>query len=119
MGYELGTQFTRHHEVVDYYEYLAESAPDRVQLTVYGKTNERRPLILAYVSSAENLANLETIRQELDDVRGVLLEAGVDPDQHRGYRVGAGLFGLPPQLDPTQPHRGMEEKGYRDQAVYQ
>jgi len=49
LGYELGTQFTRHHEVVDYYEYLAESDPDRVQLTVYGKTNERRPLILAYV----------------------------------------------------------------------
>jgi len=71
LGYELGTQFTRHHEVVDYYEYLAESAPDRVQLTVYGKTNERRPLILAYVSSAENLANLETIRQEhLKDTEG-------------------------------------------------
>ena len=71
LGYDLGTQFTRHHEVVDYYEYLAESAPDRVQLTVYGKTNERRPLILAYVSSAENLANLETIRQEhLKDTEG-------------------------------------------------
>ncbi|MCR9228067.1 MAG: M14 family metallopeptidase [Flavobacteriaceae bacterium] len=64
LGYELGTQFTRHHEVVDYYEYLAEAAADRVQLTVYGKTNERRPLILAHVSSAENIANLETIRQE-------------------------------------------------------
>ncbi|MAU14414.1 MAG: zinc carboxypeptidase [Muricauda sp.] len=71
LGYELGTQFTRHHEVVDYYEYLADSAPDRVKLTVYGKTNERRPLILAYVSSAENLANLETIRQEhLKDMEG-------------------------------------------------
>jgi len=64
LGYELGTQFTRHHEVVDYYEYLAESEPDRVKLTVYGKTNERRPLILAYVSSAENISNLETIRKE-------------------------------------------------------
>ncbi|MBR9854241.1 MAG: zinc carboxypeptidase [Algicola sp.] len=64
LGYELGTQFTRHHEVVDYYEYLADSEPDRVKLTVYGKTNERRPLILAYVSSAENLSNIETIRQE-------------------------------------------------------
>lgn len=71
LGYELGTQFTRHHEVVDYYEYLAEAASDRVQLTVYGKTNERRPLILAYVSSAENLANLENIRQEhLNNMEG-------------------------------------------------
>ena len=64
LGYELGTQFTRHHEVVDYYQYLAKAAPDRVQLTEYGKTNERRPLLLAYVSSAENIQNLENIRQE-------------------------------------------------------
>ena len=64
LGYELGTQFTRHHEVVDYYEYLAKEAPDRVRLTLYGKTNERRPLLLVYVSSAENISNLETIRLE-------------------------------------------------------
>jgi len=71
LGYELGTEFTRHHEVVDYYEYLAEMAPDRVKLTVYGQTNERRPLLLAYVSSPENIANLESIRQEhLKDTEG-------------------------------------------------
>lgn len=64
LGYELGTQFTRHHEVVDYYQYLAKSAPDRVQLTEYGRTNERRPLLLVYVSSAENIKNLEDIRKE-------------------------------------------------------
>jgi hypothetical protein len=64
LGYELGTQFTRHHEVVDYYEYLATAASDRVQLSTYGKTNERRPLVLAYVSSAANMRNLETIRTE-------------------------------------------------------
>ncbi|WP_297763517.1 M14 family zinc carboxypeptidase [uncultured Muriicola sp.] len=64
LGYTLGTQFTRHHEVVDYYQYLASEAPDRVQLQDYGKTNERRPLLLAFVSSAENIRNLETIRTE-------------------------------------------------------
>nr|WP_299383659.1 M14 family metallopeptidase [Allomuricauda sp.] len=71
LGYELGTEFTRHHEVKDYYEYLAEQAPDRVKLTTYGQTNERRPLLLAYVSSANNMANLENIRQEhLKDIEG-------------------------------------------------
>ncbi|WP_190808284.1 M14 family zinc carboxypeptidase [Flagellimonas sp. S3867] len=71
LGYELGTEFTRHHEVVDYYEYLAKEAPDRVKLTVYGQTNERRPLLLVYVSSAENISNLESIRQEhLKDTEG-------------------------------------------------
>ncbi len=64
LGYDLGTQFTRHHEVVDYYQYLASVAPDRMQLQEYGKTNERRPLLLAYISSADNMKNLETIRKE-------------------------------------------------------
>lgn len=71
LGYELGTEFTRHHEVVDYYEYLAKEASDRVKLTVYGQTNERRPLLLAYISSAANISNLENIRQEhLKDTHG-------------------------------------------------
>lgn len=64
LGYDLGTQFTRHHEVVDYYQYLASVASDRVQLQEYGKTNERRPLLLAYISSAANIKNIETIRKE-------------------------------------------------------
>ncbi len=64
LGYALGTQFTRHHQVVDYYQYLAEKAPDRMQLLEYGQTYERRPLLLAYLSSAENMRNLESIRTE-------------------------------------------------------
>ncbi len=71
LGYELGTEFTRHHEVVDYYEYLAKEVPDMVKLTSYGKTNERRPLLLVYVSSADNMSNLEEIRQEhIKDTEG-------------------------------------------------
>ncbi|SHG95343.1 M14 family metallopeptidase [Flagellimonas flava] len=71
LGYELGTEFTRHHEVVDYYEYVAETMPNMVKLTTYGQTNERRPLLLAYVSSADNITNLENIRQEhLKDTQG-------------------------------------------------
>jgi uncharacterized membrane protein len=64
LGYELGTEFSRHHEVVAYYEYLSATVPNQVQLVTYGKTNERRPLILAYVSTAENIKNLESIRTE-------------------------------------------------------
>ncbi len=63
LGYELGTQFTRHDQVVDYYEYLAHAASDRVQLQEYGQTNERRPLLLAYISSKENISDLENIRK--------------------------------------------------------
>ncbi|MGB5319522.1 M14 family metallopeptidase [Eudoraea sp.] len=63
LGYELGTRFTRHHQVVEYYNYLAKTAYDRVQLIEYGKTNEYRPLLLAYISSAGNMQDLEKIRQ--------------------------------------------------------
>ena len=64
LGYELGTQFTRHHQVVDYYEYLAEAEPERMNLMEYGKTNERRSLLLATISSKSNMENLENIRLE-------------------------------------------------------
>lgn len=64
LGYELGTQFTRHHEVVDYYQYLAEAEPQRMKLIEYGKTNERRRLLLATISTKENMQNLEKIREE-------------------------------------------------------
>ncbi|MBT8237046.1 MAG: zinc carboxypeptidase [Croceitalea sp.] len=64
LGYDLGTQFTRHHEVVDYYQYIAQNFSDQVKLFEYGQTNERRPLLLAYVSSAANIQNIEAIREE-------------------------------------------------------
>ena len=64
LGYELGTQFSRHHEVTDYFKHLAEKAPAQLQLIQYGMTNERRPLILAYISTPENLSKLEEIRRK-------------------------------------------------------
>ena len=64
LGYELGTRFTRHHQVVDYYEYLSKAASSFMKLEEYGKTNEQRKLLLAYISSEENINKLEQIRQE-------------------------------------------------------
>ncbi|NNF86295.1 MAG: zinc carboxypeptidase [Winogradskyella sp.] len=63
LGYELGSKFTRHHQVVDYFKHVASAYKSQVKLEQYGTTNERRPLYLAYVSSAENIANLDQIRQ--------------------------------------------------------
>ena len=72
LGYELGTQFSRHHQVVDYFKHVASQMPSQVQLEKYGETNERRPLYIAYVSSEENIKNLETIRQNNLKNAGVL-----------------------------------------------
>lgn len=63
LGYELGSRFTRHHQVVDYYNYLASALPGQVKLEYYGETNEGRPLLLAIFSSEENMRNLEGIRK--------------------------------------------------------
>ena len=62
LGYELGSQFTRHHEVVSYFQYVRESLPGQVQLQDYGYTNERRPLMFAVLSSPENMQNVEALR---------------------------------------------------------
>lgn len=63
LGYELGEQFSRNHQVVDYFKTIANIRPQEVQLLEYGKTNERRPLFLAFISSEKNIAKLEQIRQ--------------------------------------------------------
>lgn len=56
-----GEQFTAHHQLVDYFEHVAKES-DRVKLITYGQTNQGRPLILAFISSEENIKNLEKIR---------------------------------------------------------
>ena len=62
LGYPLGTQFSRHHQVMEYYQYVAKTLPDQVSLETYGYTNERRPLVTATISSKVNMNRLEAIR---------------------------------------------------------
>lgn len=61
LGYELGTRFTRHHKVVEYFKYVSQQLPN-VVLEKYGETNEHRPLYISYISSQKNIDNLEEIR---------------------------------------------------------
>ena len=61
LGYELGTAFTRHADVVRYFEHVATHS-DLVTYQDYGKTYERRPLTYAVVTSTTNHNNLEAIR---------------------------------------------------------
>lgn len=63
LGYELGTQFTRHHQVIDYVNHVAENS-GFAQTAAYGKTNEGRTLQLVYLSAPENLAQLESLRKD-------------------------------------------------------
>ncbi|WP_057937122.1 M14 family metallopeptidase [Algoriphagus resistens] len=63
LGYKPGDRFTPHHRMVDYFEHIAANNPN-VKLIQYGETNEKRPLIVAILSSAENMADLEQIRTD-------------------------------------------------------
>lgn len=63
LGYKIGTRFTPHYQLVNYYQYIAQASPSTVKLEKYGETNEHRPLYLAFVSDAENISNLEEIRE--------------------------------------------------------
>ena len=63
LGYEIGTQFTRHADVVNYFNHVAKNS-NMVIYNTYGKTNENRPLTYAVISSEENLKNLEVIKKE-------------------------------------------------------
>jgi hypothetical protein len=77
LPHEHGQQFTPHHLVVDYVQHVAEQSP-RVQVQQYGQTYEDRPLLLAAISSPENMAELEAIR--LNHLRRAGLADGeVDP----------------------------------------
>ena len=72
LGYDIGTQFSRHHQVVDYFKSVSNSVPNQLKLEKYGETIERRPLYLAYISSEENIKNLETIRENNLKNTGIL-----------------------------------------------
>lgn len=62
LGYKVGTRYTRHHKIVDYFNTVAKTRPDMVKIESYGQTNEGRELMLAFVSSPENMQRLEAIR---------------------------------------------------------
>ncbi|TCP26806.1 zinc carboxypeptidase [Tenacibaculum skagerrakense] len=63
LEYPLGSQFTRHHQVVDYFKHLAENS-ENITLEKYGQTYERRKLQVAYISSKNNINNIESIRKQ-------------------------------------------------------
>jgi hypothetical protein len=64
LGYKIGTKFTPHWKIVDYFKSVAAAVPGAVKLEQYGQTNEGRPLMVAYVSNDANISNLENIRKQ-------------------------------------------------------
>ena len=62
LGYKIGTRDTPHWKIVSFFQQVAASASANVKLEQYGQTNESRPLLLSFISSADNISRLEQIR---------------------------------------------------------
>jgi len=62
LGYELGQRYTPHYKIVSYFKAVAAAIPGMVRTEKYGETYEGRELMIAYISSPENISNLEKIR---------------------------------------------------------
>ena len=80
LGYKLGDRYSPHFKVVSYFKQVAEANTTMVKLEQYGQTNEGRPLLLAFISSAENISNLENIRKNNQRLAGTALDK-VAPDE--------------------------------------
>ncbi|MFN1834932.1 M14 family metallopeptidase [Balneola sp. MJW-20] len=73
LGYELGSEWTPHYKVMQYFQHVADQS-DLVTYQSYGETYEGRELTYAIVTSSENHRNLEEIR--LNNLRLTGLESG-------------------------------------------
>jgi hypothetical protein len=61
LGYPLGSHFTPHQKVVDYFKKVA-AINKNIKVQSYGKTYEGRELLLAVISDPANMDKLEQIR---------------------------------------------------------
>jgi hypothetical protein len=81
LGYQIGDRFTDYAALNGYFEKLIASS-DRIRRVVYGETNEHRVLQALIISSPQNLARLDEIKQSnkrLTDPR--ILQPGAEADK--------------------------------------
>lgn len=62
--HEVGEWHVTHDRLVNYMQAIAKAAPDRVKLKIMGFTYESRPQVLLVITSKNNHARLEQIRQQ-------------------------------------------------------
>jgi len=77
LGFEVGEWHASHDQVVNYFHKLAESS-DRVTLLEYGRTYEKRPLIMLVLTSPSNHDKLEEIKAKRNSLRHEPASADVE-----------------------------------------
>ena len=64
LGYQLGDRFTPSHEVYSYFRQLEDNS-NRIKIKKYGESYEGRDLMLAFVSSEENIKKLDLVKERV------------------------------------------------------
>ena len=78
LGYSLGSKFTPHYKIVNYFNQAAAAMPQMMKLQKYGETNEGRDLLLAFISTPENMARLDEIQKNNLRLTGILKDKAAD-----------------------------------------
>ncbi|MBL7703025.1 MAG: zinc carboxypeptidase [Ferruginibacter sp.] len=81
LGYPLGSKFTPHYKIVNYFNQAAAAMPQMMKLEKYGETYEGRDLLLAIVSTPENMNRIEEIRKNNLRLTGMLKDKPADAGQ--------------------------------------
>ena len=63
LGFQLGHEPVRHHQLVDYIRHVADLS-DRLTVETIGYSHERRPILFVVATSAENHARINEIRAQ-------------------------------------------------------
>ena len=74
-GFQLGSdgKLARWDKIVEYF-YMLQEQSDKIKLIEMGPSTEGRPFLLVVITSAENLANIERLREvslKISDPRGI------------------------------------------------
>ncbi len=88
LGYAPGERITWHRDAIRYFEALAAAAPERAQVVEYARSWQGRELIYAVLSSADNIARIEEIK---DGMRSL-----ADPRQTSAGAAAAIIERQPP-----------------------
>ena len=78
LGYSLGNKFTPHYKIVNYFNQTAAAMPQMMKLQKYGETNEGRDLLLAFISTPENMARLDEIQKNNLRLTGILKDKAAE-----------------------------------------
>ena len=92
LGFKLGHEPVRHHQLVDYLTQLAGMS-DRLSLEVIGYTHERRPILFLVATSAAHHARLDTIREQHVALSDARANAAITDDMPIVTWVNYGVHG--------------------------